>query len=411
MFEVMDAYSQNAVIKVIGVGGGGGNAVAHMVASGIEGVEFMCVNTDAQALKHSKVKTSLQIGSDITKGLGAGANPDVGRAAALEDRERLIGLISGTDMLFITAGMGGGTGTGAAPVVAQLAKELGILTVAVVTRPFEMEGGKRSRAADNGIAELSKYVDSLITIPNQKLLTVLGSSTTLLDAFKSANQVLQGAVQGIAELITRPGLINVDFADVRTVMSETGMAMMGSGAGRGEGRARAAAEAAVSSPLLEHVDLADAQGILVNVTAGMDMSIGEFQEVGSIVKEFASDEATVVVGTVIDPEMQDELRVTVVATGLNRVAQPVRGRDGFHHRDVHRDAHRDAHREAPRHDVRGAAPTRRPAPTLAPVANDYAGLDKPAVQRFARAVGDGVGHAQVDEELLDIPAFLRRQAD
>jgi cell division protein FtsZ len=404
MFEVMDAYSQNAVIKVIGVGGGGGNAVSHMVTSGIEGVEFICINTDAQALKHSKIKTALQIGSDITKGLGAGANPEVGRAAALEDRERLIGLINGADMLFITAGMGGGTGTGAAPVVAQLAKELGILTVAVVTRPFEMEGGKRARAADNGIAELSKYVDSLITIPNQKLLTVLGSSTTLLDAFKSANQVLQGAVQGIAELITRPGLINVDFADVRTVMSETGMAMMGSGSGRGEGRARAAAEAAVSSPLLEHVDLADAHGILVNVTAGMDMSIGEFQEVGTIVKEFASEEATVVVGTVIDPELQDELRVTVVATGLNRVAaQHNRGRDGFRHREPERE--REA---APRGDMRAV---RRPAPSLAPVANDYAGLDKPAVQRFARAVGDGVGAAHVDEELLDIPAFLRRQAD
>jgi cell division protein FtsZ len=407
MFEVMDAYSQNAVIKVIGVGGGGGNAVAHMVSSGIEGVEFMCINTDAQALKHSKIKTALQIGSDITKGLGAGANPEVGRAAALEDRERLIEMIDGTDMLFITAGMGGGTGTGAAPVVAQLAKELGILTVAVVTRPFEMEGGKRHRAADSGIAELSKYVDSLITIPNQKLLTVLGSATTLLDAFKSANQVLQGAVQGIAELITRPGLINVDFADVRTVMSETGMAMMGSGNGRGEGRARTAAEAAVSSPLLEHVDLADAQGILVNVTAGMDMSIGEFQEVGSIVKEFASDDATVVVGTVIDPEMQDELRVTVVATGLNRVAQQSRGREGY----------REPAREAPvreSHMARdvGMRAVKRPLPQLAPVATDYAGLDKPAVQRFARAVGDGVGNsAPVDEDLLDIPAFLRRQAD
>jgi cell division protein FtsZ len=411
MFEVMDAYSQNAVIKVIGVGGGGGNAVTHMVASGIEGVDFMCINTDAQALKHSKVKTALQIGSDITKGLGAGANPEVGRAAALEDRERLIEMINGTDMLFITAGMGGGTGTGAAPVVAQLAKELGILTVAVVTRPFEMEGGKRHRAADNGIAELSKYVDSLITIPNQKLLTVLGSATTLLDAFKSANQVLQGAVQGIAELITRPGLINVDFADVRTVMSETGMAMMGSGSGRGEGRARAAAEAAVSSPLLEHVDLADAQGILVNVTAGMDMSIGEFQEVGSIVKEFASEEATVVVGTVIDPEMQDELRVTVVATGLNRVAQPSRGRDSY--REPVREAPvRDSHARDSyvARDV-GVRAVKRPMPTLQPVATDYAGLDKPAVQRFARAVGDGVGSAPVDEDLLDIPAFLRRQAD
>jgi cell division protein FtsZ len=404
MFEVMDAYSQNAVIKVIGVGGGGGNAVAHMVSSGIEGVEFMCINTDAQALKHSKIKTALQIGSDITKGLGAGANPDVGRAAALEDRERLIEMIDGTDMLFITAGMGGGTGTGAAPIVAQLAKELGILTVAVVTRPFEMEGGKRSRAADNGIGELSKYVDSLITIPNQKLLTVLGSSTTLLDAFKAANQVLQGAVQGIAELITRPGLVNVDFADVRTVMSETGMAMMGNGVARGEGRARTAAEAAVSSPLLEHVDLADAGGILVNVTAGMDMSIGEFQEVGNIVREFASDEATIVMGTVIDPEMQDELRVTVVATGLNRVAQPVRGRDAGYYRS-------EPVRE-PVRDTRGSAnASRRPAPTLAPVATDYAGLDKPAVQRFARAVGDGMGPSVVDEELLDIPAFLRRQAD
>src|SRR6478609_6471320 len=250
MFELMDAYSQNAVIKVIGVGGGGGNAVAHMVSSGIEGVEFLCINTDAQALKHSKVKTALQIGCNITKGLGAGADPEIGRQAAMEDRDRIIEMIEGCDMLFITAGMGGGTGTGAAPVVAQVAKELGILTVAVVTRPFEMEGGKR---------------------------TLVGAKTTVLEPFKSANHVLQGAVQGIAELITRPGLINVDFADVRTVMSETGMAMMGSGNGRGEGRARIAAEAAVSSPLLEHVDLADAHGILVNVTAGMDMSIGEFQ--------------------------------------------------------------------------------------------------------------------------------------
>jgi cell division protein FtsZ len=394
MFEVMDAYSQNAVIKVIGVGGGGGNAVSHMVSSGIEGVDFLCVNTDAQALKHSKVKTSLQIGSDITKGLGAGANPDVGRAAALEDRERLVELISGCDMLFITAGMGGGTGTGAAPVVAQVAKELGILTVAVVTRPFEMEGGKRSRAADSGISELSKYVDSLITIPNQKLLTVLGASTTLLDAFKAANQVLQGAVQGIAELITRPGLINVDFADVRTVMAETGMAMMGTGVARGEGRARCAAEAAVSSPLLENVDLSGAHGILVNVTAGMDLSIGEFQEVGSIIKEFASDDATVVVGTVIDPEMTDELRVTVVATGLNRAALP---------------RTRESHRETPRVETQ-TRDSMRVVKRATPSSNEYSALDRPAIQRFARAVGDGVG-APVDEELLDIPAFLRRQAD
>src|SRR3974390_851447 len=226
-------------------------------------------------------------------------------------------------MLFIAAGMGGGTGTGAAPVVAQVAKKLGILTVGVVTRPFEMEGNKRSRVADQGMLELSKYVDSLITIPNQKLLAVLGSSTTLLDAFKAANTVLQGAVQGIAELITRPGLINVDFADVRTVMSETGMAMMGSGMASGEGRSRTAAEAAVSSPLLEDISLAGAHGILVNITAGLDLAIGEFEEVGRIVKEFASEDATVVVGTVIDPEMSTELRVTVVATGLgsNAVAR------------------------------------------------------------------------------------------
>src|SRR3954452_5860520 len=318
MFELMDAYSQSAVIKVIGVGGGGGNAVAHMVTSGIDGVEFMCINTDSQALKHAKVKTALQIGCNITKGLGAGADPEVGRQAAMEDRDRIVELVEGCDMLFITAGMGGGTGTGAAPVVAQVAKELGILTVAVVTKPFEMEGNKRGFVADHGIAELGKYCDSLITIPNQKLLTVLGPQTTLLDAFKAANEVLQGAVQGIAELITRPGLINVDFADVHTVMSEMGMAMMGSGVASGADRARIAAEAAVSSPLLEDINLSGANGILVNVTAGVDLAIGEFQEVGDTVKQFASDDATVVIGTVIDPEMTDELRVTVVATGLGQ---------------------------------------------------------------------------------------------
>src|ERR1700745_4343894 len=325
MFELMDAYSQSAVIKVIGVGGGGGNAVAHMVTSGIDGVEFMCINTDSQALKHAKVKTALQIGCNHPKGVGAGADPEVGRQAAMEDRDRIIELIEGCDMLFITAGMGGGTGTGAAPVVAQVAKELGILTVAVVTRPFEMEGNKRSRVADQGMLELPKYGDSLITIPNQKLLSVLGSSTTLLDAFKAANTVLQGAVQGIAELITRPGLINVDFADVRTVMSETGMAMMGSGSAAGDGRAREAAEAAISSPLLEDINLSGAQGILVNVTAGMDLSIGEFQEVGNVIKQFASADPTVVGGTLIGPDMANQIRVPVVATGLGKpvaVARP-----------------------------------------------------------------------------------------
>jgi len=399
----MDAYSQNAVIKVIGVGGGGGNAVAHMVSSGIEGVEFLCINTDAQALKHSKVKTSLQIGCNITKGLGAGADPEVGRQAAIEDRDRIIEMIEGCDMLFITAGMGGGTGTGAAPVVAQIAKELGILTVAVVTRPFEMEGGKRTLVANHGLAELGKYVDSLITIPNQKLLTVLGAKTTLLDAFKSANHVLQGAVQGIAELITRPGLINVDFADVRTVMSETGMAMMGSGVGRGENRAKEAAEAAVSSPLLEDINLSGAHGILVNVTAGMDLSIGEFQEVGNIVKQFASDDATVVVGTVIDPELSDEMRVTVVATGLGR-PEVAHGRAPFG-REVP-----TLSKVAPPAAAAQAEPAMRVVPRRPLTAADYAALDKPAVQR-QRAVGDGLRADAESEDVLDIPAFLRRQAD
>jgi cell division protein FtsZ len=377
------------VIKVLGVGGGGGNAVSHMVNSGIEGVDFICINTDSQALKHSKVKTSLQIGCNITKGLGAGADPEVGRQAAMEDRDRIIELIEGCDMLFITAGMGGGTGTGAAPVVAAVAKELGILTVAVVTKPFDMEGGKRMLVAEHGIAELGKFCDSLITIPNQKLLTVLGGETTLLDAFKSANQVLQGAVQGIAELITRPGLINVDFADVRTVMSETGMAMMGSGAASGEERAREAAEAAVSSPLLEDINLAGAHGILVNVTAGMDLSIGEFEIVGNTVKKFASDDATVVVGTVIDPDMSNQVRVTVVATGLGRPT--VR-------------QHQQAHAAQPQMRVvaqRGRGPLS---------GADYAALDKPTVQR-QRAVGDGIRGNGDGEDLLDIPAFLRRQAD
>jgi cell division protein FtsZ len=399
MFELMDAYSQSAVIKVIGVGGGGGNAVAHMVTTGIDGVDFMCINTDAQALKHSKVKTALQIGCNITKGLGAGADPEVGRQAAMEDRDRIVELVEGCDMLFITAGMGGGTGTGAAPVVAQIAKEMGILTVAVVTRPFEMEGGKRALMADQGLAELSKYCDSLITIPNQKLLTVLGAQTTLLDAFKAANQVLQGAVQGIAELITRPGLINVDFADVRTVMAETGMAMMGSGVASGEGRARIAAESAISSPLLEDINLAGAHGILVNVTAGMDLSIGEFQEVGNIVKQFASEDATVVVGTVIDPELTDVVRVTVVATGLGRPAMTARVSTG---QALTGTLAREAHNQAP--PMRMVA---RGKPSTNP---DYADLDKPTYQR-QRAVGDGLRPDTESEDLLDIPAFLRRQAD
>jgi cell division protein FtsZ len=391
MFELMDAYSQSAVIKVVGVGGGGGNAVKHMANSGIEGVDFICANTDRQALLNANVKTTLQIGCNITKGLGAGANPDVGYQAAMEDRDRLQELIEGADMLFITAGLGGGTGTGAAPVIAQIAKELGILTVAVVTKPFEMEGAKRLGVAEQGMLELAKSVDSLITIPNEKLLSVLGPETTLLDAFKSANDVLQGAVQGIAELITRPGLINVDFADVRTVMGEMGMAMMGTGVAAGDDRAREAAESAVSSPLLEDINLAGANGILVNVTAGIDLSIGEFNEIGDTVKEFASDDATVVVGTVIDPDMNNTIRVTVVATGLGkglRLVQPT---------------------EQPAATQETIVPRNTGSANEAP---DYRGFDRPPVERQQqRAVGHDVADSPEDLDLLDIPAFLRRQAD
>jgi cell division protein FtsZ len=380
MFELMDAYTQGAVIKVIGVGGGGGNAVEHMVQQNIEGVEFICANTDAQALKTASSRTVLQLGSNVTKGLGAGANPDLGRQAALEDRERIIECVQGADMVFITAGMGGGTGTGGAPVVAQIAKELGILTVAVITKPFPFEGKKRLQVADDGISQLSEYVDSLITIPNEKLLTVLGKNVSLLDAFKTANEVLQGAVQGIAELITRPGLINVDFADVRTVMSEMGMAMMGSGTARGESRATQAAEAAVASPLLENVDLSGARGILVNITAGMDMAIGEFEEVGNTVKSFASDNATVVVGTVIDPEMSDDLRVTVVATGLGN-------------------AIKNSDRTVKLVD-------RKPDGEV-----DYGKLDRPTVIRKQVSGDNYPPMSSTDLDYLDIPAFLRRQAD
>lgn len=380
MFELMDSKSQSAVIKVVGVGGGGGNAVEHMVCESIEGVDFICANTDAQALEKASSRTVIQIGTHITKGLGAGANPDIGRQAAMEDRDRIEEALAGADMVFITAGMGGGTGTGGAPIVAQVAKEMGILTVAIVTKPFPFEGNKRMGVADEGIAELKKYVDSLITIPNEKLLTVLGKQITLLDAFKAANNVLLGAVQGIADLITRPGLINVDFADVRTVMSEMGMAMMGTGAAKGEDRAREAAERAVASPLLEDVDLSGARGILVNVTAGLDMAIGEFEEVGNTIKEFASENATVVVGTVIDPEMSDELRVTVVATGLGQ------GAEGVSEQPVKLVVNKTQGEDV-----------------------DY---DRPTVLRNKSAQGDIEGKgSDKNMEYLDIPAFLRRQAD
>lgn len=378
MFELVDAANQAAIIKVIGVGGGGGNAVQHMLEANIDGVDFICANTDAQALKNSSAKTVMQLGGNVTKGLGAGADPDVGRQAALEDRDRIMDVLEGSDMVFITAGMGGGTGTGAAPIVAQVAKEMGILTVAVVTRPFSFEGKKRSQIAGEGIAELGQFVDSLITIPNEKLMSVLGREVSLLNAFGAANDVLLGAVQGIAQLITCPGLINVDFADVRTVMSEMGMAMMGSGKAQGEDRAKVAAEAAISSPLLEDINLSGARGILVNITAGMDLSIGEFDEVGSTIKEFASENATVVVGTVIDPEMSGEMRVTIVATGLGQIAREE------------------------------AARVKLVQNSSANV--DYKELERPTVMRNKNAAPESSA-AEDDPDYLDIPAFLRRQAD
>jgi|TARA_R110000868_G_scaffold750_3_gene5485 cell division protein FtsZ len=395
MFELADDVLENAIIKVIGVGGGGGNAVQHMVESNIDGVEFICANTDAQALRNVGARSVIQLGSGLTKGLGAGANPDVGRQAAMEDRERIAEALKGADMVFITAGMGGGTGTGGAPVVAEIARELGILTVAVVTRPFSFEGKKRMAMAEIGLKQLSEHVDSLITIPNEKLLSVLGKGTTLMDAFRTANDVLHGAVKGIADLITQQGMINVDFADVRTVMSEMGQAMMGSGSASGENRARKAAEAAVGSPLLEDVNLKGARGILVNVTAGFDLSLGEFSEVGDIIGEYAAEDATVVVGTVIDPEMSDELRVTVVATGLN----------------YHASASASVAAEPrPKKVVDNA-----PAPKRADGTTDYNKLDRPAVSRQAGAGAQAATRAEPqtrqDMEYLDIPAFLRRQAD
>jgi len=383
MFELVENVAQSAEIKVIGVGGGGGNAVHHMINNQVEGVEFICANTDAQALNNLKAKTILQMGSNITKGLGAGANPEIGRQAALEDRDEIAEILSGADMVFITAGMGGGTGTGAAPIVAEVAREMGILTVAIVTGPFPFEGKKRSKVAAEGIDALSEHVDSLITIPNEKLLDVLGKDASLLEAFKAANDVLLGAVKGIADLIMNPGMINVDFADVKTVMSEMGMAMMGTGTATGENRAREAAESAIRSPLLEDVNLQGARGILVNITAGENLSLGEFSEVGDTIEEFASDDATVVVGTVIDPSLDNEMRVTVVATGL-----------GSEH----------------------ARPTKVVDNTGPASATDYRQLDKPAIMRRSQAAGKAplvakaVG-ADTDMDYLDIPAFLRRQAD
>ncbi len=394
MFELVENYTPSAEIKVIGVGGGGGNAVSQMIDANIEGVEFIAANTDAQALRKFKGRTLLQIGASITKGLGAGANPEVGRQAALEDRDRIIEMIDGADMVFITAGMGGGTGTGAAPVIAQAAKELGILTVAVVTKPFHFEAKRRMSIAEQGIDELSKHVDSLIVIPNAKLPEVMGEDALLLNAFKAANDVLHGAVQGIAELITRQGLINVDFADVRTVMSEMGMAVMGAGRAKGEDRAIMAVQSAIGSPLLEDVNLQGACGVLVNITAGMNLTMKEFEEIGSAVADLASDDATVVIGTVIDSEMGDELRVTVVATGLG--GKPVRARTP---KPVEQTMHvvRNGTTGEPEHSV---------------VENDSF-LEVTGSDRAEQTDSKTSDLFSQDENIdyLDIPAFLRNQAD
>jgi len=390
MFELMDSHSEEAIIKVIGVGGGGGNAIEHMVKHSIEGVEFIAINTDAQVLRSSAANVTLQIGSGVTKGLGAGANPNIGRQAAEEDAETIRQSLEGADMVFITAGMGGGTGTGAAPEVARIAKEMGILTVAVVTKPFPFEGRKRTDFAEQGIAELSKYVDSLITIPNEKLLKVLPKGTPLLQAFSAANDILRGAVQGIAELITRPGLINVDFADVRTVMSEMGTAMMGNGCASGEDRAEEAAEIAIASPLLEDIDLSGARGILVNITAGPSFSIDEFETVGNAVKAFASENATVVIGTVIDMDMTDELRVTVVATGIGTERKP----------DISLVSNR-----APR--VMNDHNEFRLQGNGAAVASNSSITS----ESLRSSMQEDKHESSGDLEYLDIPAFLRKQAD
>ncbi|WP_322628774.1 cell division protein FtsZ [Halothiobacillus sp.] len=382
-WKMLETQGETARIKVIGVGGGGGNAVAHMLARELEGIEYICANTDSQALRKSQAQSQLQIGGNITKGLGAGADPELGRQAALEDREQSQEAIKDANMLFITTGMGGGTGTGAAPVIAQIAKDMNILTVAVVTRPFSFEGKKRTKTAMEGIEELEKHVDSLIVIPNDKLTAVMGKGASLRDAFAAANEVLFTAVSGISELITRPGEINLDFADVRAIMTERGTAMMGTGTGRGDNRAAEAAEAAIHSPLLDDISLTGAEGILVNVASNGDLSIGEFMEIGELVQALAGDEALVKVGTAIDETLEGELRVTLVATGL--VRHPVMI-------DVdHRKPRVVVHNEAPRQAV----------PESDPV-NDSLHRQPVVTMR---------GNTAVNLDVIDIPSFLRKQAD
>jgi cell division protein FtsZ len=395
LFELADNVPQHgtAVIKVVGVGGGGGNAVEHMVNSQVEGVDFICANTDMQALSRMRARTHLQMGAGVTRGLGAGANPEVGRQAAVEDRDRIREVLTGADMVFITAGMGGGTGTGGAPVVAEVAREMGILTVGVVTKPFSFEQKKRMAVAEAGIENLSQYVDSLITIPNDRLQKVLGD-VSMMEAFRAANNVLKNAVQGIADMIQRPGMINVDFADVRTVMSEQGLAMMGTGSAKGEDRARIAAEMAIHSPLLDDVNLEGARGVLVSIAANEDMRLSEFTAVGDIVNQFASPDATVVVGTILDTEMGDEMRVTVVATGLCKTAR----------------AATPAMRLIPGQMPAVNAMPLQATGTTGPISagTDY---DRPAYERNQKVANSGAAPRSTDASLLNIPAFLRRQAD
>ena len=393
MFELVE-NSNSAVIRVIGVGGGGGNAVEHMVASEIDGVDFICANTDSQALKSSSVDNVLQLGANVTKGLGAGANPELGREAALEDRERVSSLLEGADMVFITAGMGGGTGTGASPVIAQIAREMGILTVAVVTKPFPFELKRRMTIAEKGIAELSEHADSLITIPNEKLLSVLGEDITLQEAFAAANDVLLSAVQGIADLITRPGMINVDFADVRTVMSEKGRAMMGAGRGTGEDRARVAAEAAISCPLLEDINLSGARGILVNITARPGLALREFRTVGDAIRNFASENALVVIGTALDESAEDEVRVTVVATGLGH---------------AERSAAQQTVRLVGKEPEPASTPERTPAGGAS--SGDYRRYEVPTIIRKQPDRAEPMQMFEEDSDYQKIPVFLRKQLD
>ena len=388
MFELVESIPKNADIKVIGVGGGGGNAVRHMIESSIDGVQFICANTDAQSLNDLDTATILQLGGTLTKGLGAGANPEIGRQAALEDKERIAQAIEGADMVFITAGMGGGTGTGAAPVIAEVAKQIGILTVGVVTRPFTFEGRKRMDIANQGIAALKERVDSLIIVPNEKLLQVLGKEMTVINAFKQANNVLYGAVQGIADLILLEGLINVDFADVRTVMSEMGMAMMGTGEATGADRAIVAAESAIKCPLLEDINLQGAKGILVNITSGYDLTLGEFEDVGNIIRDFSDEDATVIVGSVFDPELTDQLRVTVVATGLKEPGE----------------------KQVPMSVVVDNPPR------TAEGNFDYGSLAQPTVTRRVQGTAQSTARqmeikSEPELDYLDVPAFLRKQAD